>query len=82
MDAIKNAFSLDIITEPYADLRKLGNKLEGATNFDIQCSQNLARWSDALALRAQQSFVPIERQQIWMLGLDTYFYFLLHVVHV
>lgn len=30
IDAVRNAYALDVVAEPYVDLRKLGNKLEGA----------------------------------------------------
>ena len=33
IDALRNAYALDVIMEPYVDLRKLGNKLEGATTY-------------------------------------------------
>ena len=29
IDAVRNAYALDVVAEPYVDLRKLGNKLEG-----------------------------------------------------
>lgn len=32
IDVVRNAFALDVVVEPYVDLIKLGNKLEGATN--------------------------------------------------
>ena len=31
---VQNAFALDVVAEPYVDLRKLGNKLEGAANYE------------------------------------------------
>ena len=34
VDAIKNAYGLDMVAEPYVDLQKLGNKLEGAINHE------------------------------------------------
>ena len=34
IDAVRNAYALDVIVEPYVDLRKLGNKLEGAANYE------------------------------------------------
>ena len=34
INTVRNAFALDIIAEPYVELRKLGNKLEGATNYE------------------------------------------------
>lgn len=34
IDAVRNAFALDVVAEPYVDLRKLGNKLEGAANYE------------------------------------------------
>ena len=34
INVVRNAFALDIVVEPYVDLRKLGNKLEGATNYE------------------------------------------------
>ena len=34
IDTVQNAFALDVVAEPYVDLRKLGNKLEGATNYE------------------------------------------------
>ena len=34
IDAVRNAFTLDVIAEPYVDVRSLGNKLEGATNYE------------------------------------------------
>ena len=34
IDAVQNAFALDVIVEPYVDLRKLGNKLEGAATYE------------------------------------------------
>ena len=35
IDAVRNAFALDVVAEPYVDLRKVGNKLEGVTNYEI-----------------------------------------------
>ena len=34
IDAVQNAFALDVVAEPYVDLRKLGNKLKGAANYE------------------------------------------------
>ena len=34
IDTVRNAFALDVIAEPYVDLCKLGNKLEGATTYE------------------------------------------------
>ena len=34
IDAVRNAYALDIVAKPYVDLRKLGNKLEGASNYE------------------------------------------------
>ena len=34
IDAIRNAYALDVVAEPYVDLRKLGNKLEGAATYE------------------------------------------------
>ena len=34
IDAVCNAYALDVVTEPYVDLRKLGNKLEGAATYE------------------------------------------------
>ena len=34
IDVVRNAYALDVITEPYVDLRKLGNKLEGAAIYE------------------------------------------------
>ena len=34
IDAVRNAYALEVVDEPYVDLRKLGNKLEGATNYE------------------------------------------------
>ena len=34
VDAIRNAYSLEAVVEPYIDLWKLGNKLEGATTYE------------------------------------------------
>ena len=34
IDAVRSAFALDIVVEPYVDLRKLGNKLERAANYE------------------------------------------------
>ena len=33
VDVVRNAF-VEVVAEPYADLRKLGNKLEGAANYE------------------------------------------------
>ena len=30
IDVVRNAYALDVVAEPYMDLRKLGSKLEGA----------------------------------------------------
>ena len=32
INTVRNTFALDVVVEPYVDLRKLGNKLEGAAN--------------------------------------------------
>ena len=34
INAVRNAYALEVVTEPYVDLRKLGNKLEGAANYE------------------------------------------------
>lgn len=34
IDVVRNAYALDIVAEPYVDMRKLGNKLEGAANYE------------------------------------------------
>ena len=34
IDAVRNAYALDVVAEPYVDLRKLGNKLEGAATYE------------------------------------------------
>ena len=34
IDAVCNAHALDVVAEPYVDLRKLGNKLEGAATYE------------------------------------------------
>ena len=34
IDAVRNAYALEVMAEPYVDLRKLGNKLEGAANYE------------------------------------------------
>ena len=34
VNAIRNAFGPEVVTKPYVDLRKLGNKLEGAANYE------------------------------------------------
>ena len=34
IDAVRNAYALDVVAEPYVDLRKIGNKLEGAANYE------------------------------------------------
>ena len=34
VDAVRNAFGLEVVMEPYVNLRKLGNKLEGAANYE------------------------------------------------
>ena len=34
VNVVQNAFDLEVVTEPYVDLRKLGNKLEGAINYE------------------------------------------------
>ena len=34
IDAVQNAFALDVIAKPYVDLCKLGNKLEGAPTYE------------------------------------------------
>ena len=36
VDAVGNAYGLEVVAEPYVDLRKLGNKLEGAANYDFR----------------------------------------------
>ena len=33
IDMVRNAYALDIVAEPYVDLRKLGNKLECAASY-------------------------------------------------
>ena len=32
--AVWNAYALEVVTEPYVDLRKLSNKIEGAANYE------------------------------------------------
>ena len=34
IDAVPNAYALEVVAEPYVDLRKLGNKLEGAAIYE------------------------------------------------
>ena len=34
IDAVCNAFAMDIIAKPYVDLQKLGNKLEGVATYE------------------------------------------------
>ena len=34
IDVVRNAYALEVVAEPYVDLRKLGNKLEGATTYE------------------------------------------------
>ena len=46
IDAVRNAFALDIVAEPYVDLRKLGNKLEGAANYESHKQHGGVRFID------------------------------------
>ena len=34
IDAVRNAYALDVVAEPYMDLQKLGNKLEGTAAYE------------------------------------------------
>ena len=34
MDAVRNAYALDVVAEPYVDLSKLENKPEGVANYE------------------------------------------------
>ena len=34
IDAIYNAYAFDVVAQLYVDLRKLGNKLEGAATYE------------------------------------------------
>ena len=34
IDVVRNAYALDVVVEPYVDLKNLGNKLEGAVNYE------------------------------------------------
>ena len=48
IDAVRNAYALDVIAEPYVDLWKLGNKLEGATNYKSRKQQGGVKFVDIL----------------------------------
>ena len=41
IDVVRNAFALDVIAESYVDLRKLGNKLEGAATYESHKQQEV-----------------------------------------
>ena len=34
IDVVRNAYALDVIAEPYVEMKKLGNKLDGAANYE------------------------------------------------
>ena len=46
IDAVWNAFALDVVVELYVDLRKLGDKLEGATNYESHKQRGGVRFID------------------------------------
>ena len=48
IDMVSNAFALDIIAEPYVDLRKLGNKLEGAATYESHKQRGGVKFIDIL----------------------------------
>lgn len=46
MDVVRNAYGLDVVMEPYVDLRKLGNKLEGAANYESHKQMGAIKFVD------------------------------------
>ena len=46
IDAVRNAYALDVVTEPYEDLLKLGNKLEGAATYESHKQRGGVRFID------------------------------------
>ena len=48
IDAVRNAFALDVIAEPYVDLHKLGNKLEGAATYESHKQRGGIKFIDIL----------------------------------
>ena len=46
IDAVRNAYALDVVAEPYVDLRKLGNKLEGAATYERHKQRGGVRFVD------------------------------------
>lgn len=46
VDAVQNAFGLEAIVEPYVNLRKLGNKLEGAASYESHKQRGGVKFMD------------------------------------
>ena len=46
IDAVRNAYALDVVAEPYVDLRKLGNKLEGVAMYKSHKQRGRVRFVD------------------------------------
>ena len=38
MDVVRNAYALDVVAEPYVDVKKLGNKLEDSFGIFLEYS--------------------------------------------
>ena len=46
VDAIRNAFSLEVVAKLYVDLRKLGNKLKGVANYKSHKQRGGVKFTD------------------------------------
>ena len=46
IDVVRNAYALDVVAEPYVDLRKLRNKLEGAASYESHKQHGGVRFVD------------------------------------